>query len=318
MERQNGTFNSRLLTSSIVLILLLVGCAQTPKSCPAVPPRDLSEAAAFAGDDRLVFQFPLDDVGHDASPYFTNFCASSDGPESKRKYHAAEDFFQPAGTPVYAMADGRISFSGRMGGYGWLIIVDHPQANLYSLYGHLSPSRWHMRSGAVEKGDLIAYLGDSHENGGSREHPLRPHLHLGVRAGQRNDYPGMGEWRWQAGWISPCPRDLGWLHPSAIITSQEIPAGGFQGPASEFMAKWGRELLFIGIYLLGGVCMLVMAIRINKPFALVINSGFLTVAGWLFYNKGTRTSYVLFAMAIAFLAIGIYRFIRLRREANSV
>jgi len=64
--------------------------------------------------------------------------------------------------------------------------------------------------------------------------------------------------------------------------------------------------------------MLVMAIRINKPFALVINSGFLTVAGWLFYNKGTRTSYVLFAMAIAFLAIGIYRFIRLRREANSV
>ncbi len=29
---------------------------------------------------------------------------------------------------VYAMADGRVSFSGTAGGYGWLIIIDHPQA----------------------------------------------------------------------------------------------------------------------------------------------------------------------------------------------
>ena len=62
----------------------------------------------------------------------------------------------PAGTPVYAVADGEISFSGPMGGYGWLIIIDHPQANLYSLYGHLSPGRWRMESGTVEKGEMIA------------------------------------------------------------------------------------------------------------------------------------------------------------------
>ena len=41
---------------------------------------------------------------------------------------------------MYAIADGEISFSGSKGGYGWLIIIDHPQANLYSLYGHLSPA----------------------------------------------------------------------------------------------------------------------------------------------------------------------------------
>ena len=309
MKRQDGMFNPRLLTCSILLILL-AGCTQPPESCPPHPPVDLSEAAAFAGDDRLTFQFPLDEISYDASPFFTYFCESSDGPESARKYHAAEDFFQPAGTPVYAMADGKISFSGPMGGYGWLIIIDHPQANLYSLYGHLSPSRWRIESGTVEKGELIAYLGDSDENGGSLENPLRPHLHLGVRAGQRVDYSGMGEWRWQAGWIKPCPQDLGWLQPSAIITSQDIPVGGFPEPAAGFVAKWGVELLFAGIYLFGGACMLVFAIRKNKPFVLIINGGLLIVAGWIFYSKGTKMSYALFAMAVLLLAIGIYKFIR--------
>ena len=120
---------------------------------------------------------------------------SGRGPE----YHAAEDYLRPAGTPVYAIADGDLSFSGPMGGYGWLIIIDHPQFNLYSLYGHLSPSRWAHETGPVAKGELIGYLGDDDENGGSAENPLRPHLHLGLRAGQRQDYPGNGQWRWMAG-----------------------------------------------------------------------------------------------------------------------
>jgi len=196
MKKQDGRFNPCLLTIPILLILMLAGCAQSPGACRAFSSADLSGVASFAEDDRLPFQFPLDEVGHGTSPFFTNFCESSNGPESARMYHAAEDFFRPAGTPVYAIADGNISFSGSRDGYGWLIIIDHPQANLYSLYGHLSPSRWQIESGTVEKGELIAYLGDSDENGGSSEHPLEPHLHLGVRAGQRADYPGMGEWRW--------------------------------------------------------------------------------------------------------------------------
>jgi hypothetical protein len=310
MKKQAGIFDPRLLTISILLILMLAGCAQSPGACRAFPSADLSGVASFAKDDQLMFQFPLDDASPDASPFFTNFCESSDGPESARKYHAAEDFFRPAGTPVYAMADGNISFSGPMDGYGGLIIIDHPQANLYSLYGHLSPSRWWRETGMVEKGELIAYLGDSDENGGSSEHPLKPHLHLGVRAGQRADYPSTGEWRWQAGWISLCPQDIGWLQPSVIITSQEIPAGGFPEPSSGFVAKWGVELLFVGFYLVGGVCMLVFAIKKNKPFILVITGGAMIAAGWIFYSKGTRMSYALFAMAILFLVIGIYRLIR--------
>jgi murein DD-endopeptidase MepM/ murein hydrolase activator NlpD len=197
-----------------------------------------------------------------------------------------------------------------MGGYGWLIIIDHPQANIYSLYGHLSPSRWRIDSGMVEKGDLIAYLGDSDENGGSSEHPLEPHLHLGVRAGQRSDYPAKGEWRWMAGWIKICPQDLGWLRPSLIIATQEIPVGGFPEPTAGFVAKWGDDLLTTGFYLLWGAGMLVYAIRKNKPFVLVITGSLLIVAGWIFYSKGAKMSYALFAMAVLLAAIGIYKFIR--------
>ena len=312
MNRQNGMFNPCLLTSSILLILLLAGCAQSSESCPSFSPVDLSDAEEFTRDDNLPFQFPLDGRVY-AAPFSTGFAAYgrvTRGGSSFYEYHAAEDSLQPAGTPVHAMADGQVSFSGPMGGYGWLIIIDHPQGNLYSLYGHLSPSRWRLKSGTVEKGELIAYLGDSDENGGSAEHPMRTHLHFGVRAGQRSDYPGMGEWRWQAGWIKLCPQDLGWLQPSPIIISQNIPVGGFPEPAAGFMAKWGLEILFAGIYLFGGVCMLVYAIRKNKPFVLVIAGGVLIVAGLIFHSKGMKMSSALFAMAVLLSVIGIYKVIR--------
>jgi len=313
MKRQDGMFNPRLLNISILLILLLAGCAQSSEPCPLHLPGDLSGVDAFAWDDVLPFRFPLDGFAGDAAPVSTGFCASG-GPKSARKYHAAEDFLRPAGTPVYAMADGKISFSGPMGGYGWLIVVDHPQANLYSLYGHLSPSRWRRESGTVVKGELIAYLGDSDENGGSAKRPLRTHLHFGVRAGQRSDYSGIGEWRWQAGWIKPCPSDLGWLQPSAIITSQDIPVGGFPEPAVGFLVIWGLELLLTGVYLFGGACMLVFAIRRNKPFLLVLSGVVLIAAGWIFFSKGMTMSYVLFSTAVLCSAIGIYKLIRRSRE----
>jgi murein DD-endopeptidase MepM/ murein hydrolase activator NlpD len=303
-------FNPRLLAGSILLIFLLAGCASSPGVCPPNPYADLSGVAAFAGDDTLLFRFPLDEVSNDASPSFTYFSANSDGPESTRKHHAAEDFFHPAGTPVYAVADGKVSFSGSMGGYGWLVIIDHPQANLYSLYGHLSPSRWRIEPGPVEKGELIAYLGDSHENGGTLEQPLEPHLHLGLRAGQRADYSPKGELRWMAGWIKPCPQDVGWLQPSEIIASQGIPLGGFPQPAVSFLANWGIEVLFTAIYLIGGMSMLVFAIKKDKPLLIIFSGVVLLATGWFFNNDGWKMSYALFAVAILLLTVGIYKLVR--------
>ena len=197
-------FRLRLWIFLGILVFLSTACStQYPEMCPSSTPVGLDNAGEIASDGSLPFRFPLDASPIDENRYFGWFGVSNECTPDivdcyefpEEKFHAAEDYKRPAGTPVYAMADGEISFSGRAGGYGWLILIDHPQANLYSLYGHLSPSRWKLKSGTdVARGDLIAYLGDSHENGGSQEQPLDPHLHFGIRAGQTADYPAKGEW----------------------------------------------------------------------------------------------------------------------------
>jgi len=306
--------NYRGLIGAVLLAVLLAGCgASSPASCPPYVPIDLSAAEAYAEDDSLPFRFPLDDHSifsrlHPFSAGFAVYGRTTRGME----YHAAEDILSPAGTPVYAMADGVVSFSGPMGGYGWLVIVDHPDANLYSLYGHLSPSRPKIEPGAVKKGELLGYLGDSDENGGTSEAPMRPHLHFGVRVGQRADYPAAGVWRWQAGWIPACPQDRGWLQPSMVITGQAIPAGGFPGPAGSILELHGLEALLAGIYLFGGVCVVVYATRRDKPTALFAYGAMMLVAGLFFGIRGWWMAYAVFAVAGAVIVLGVYRVTRRR------
>lgn len=302
------------------LVLLLAACsAQFPETCPSSTPVGLIDAHEIASDDSLPFRFPLDESTVDENLFFGWFAVSNDcAPDivdcyeyPVRQFHAAEDYKRPAGTPVFAMADGRISFSGMAGGYGWLIIIDHPQANLYSLYGHLSPSRWKLVAGVeVKRGDLIAYLGDSDENGGSEEEPLEPHLHFGVRAGQTADYPARGEWRFQAGWIRLCPQDLGWLQPSAVITSQEIPAGGYPQPRVGFFTRWGLDLLITSTYTIGGAGMLIFAVRKKIRFLLPFPGIIVVVAGIVFHNNRMVSNYALLVIGILIVAAGICYYIR--------
>jgi hypothetical protein len=291
-------------------LIASAGCQGAPEACPEVPYADLSGVASLIDKSHLPFRFPLDQVGSETSYSYTHFCAARSGSDSGRTYHAAEDYFQPAGTPVYAMAEGIISYSGPMRGYGWLIIIDHPQANLYSLYGHLSPSRWRMESGAVAKGELIAMLGDSHENGGSSEYPLEPHLHLGIRAGQRSDYPGMGQWRWQAGWITPCPVDLGWLQPSAVIADQRIPQGGFPDPEAPFFALWWIEVLIASIYVIGAVSVLIFSLRKRAPVWAILGGGMMFTASWFLRIKAAQVSTLVFGLAIVLSAVGLVLAVR--------
>ena len=319
-DRQNLSSKRYLIVSCILLAFLIAGCSQSATNCNEQPYTDLSEALGYAEDDQLPFQFPLDELG--LEPYGDHtparFCRGSwekEGEEEKRKYHAAEDYHLPAGSPVYAFADGEISFSGPMGGYGWLIIIDHPQHNIYSLYGHLSPSRWYLESGtAVEKGDLIAYLGDPDENGGSAKNPLVTHLHFGIRAGQRTDYPGQGEWRWMAGWISPCPSDVGWLTPSAVISGQEIPPGGFPMPEGSFYEKWQGEIILGSIYALCGVVVLFNSFKKKNAIMAIIYGITMVIASWYFSIKGTRIQYALYGMAAIGFGVALYQYLQGRSK----
>jgi murein DD-endopeptidase MepM/ murein hydrolase activator NlpD len=293
-------------------VLLFSSCSTPAASCPLTTPIGLDTAAAIAADKTLPFRFPLDLSSLDQEPYHAWF-GDVNIRGDDHQYHAAEDYHRPAGTPVYAVAAGEVSFSGTAGGYGWLIIVDHPQFNLYSLYGHLSPSRWNHKPGSVLRGDLLGYLGDPDENGGSRENPLEPHLHFGMRAGQRADYPGRGEWRWMAGWIKLCPQDIGWLQPSLVITIGTAPAGGYPAPDPGFLVRWGIEILVTLAYTAVGVSILACAIRRRIHVLFLAPGLLLTAAGIVLPANRMLTTCALLAVGIILTGIGACRLVALRK-----
>ncbi len=297
------------MVRTVLLVLACVaGASCAAATCPLPVPVDLSDAGAYARHDSLPFRFPLETHRLLASDdaIRTGFAAA--GRTSRgNEYHAAEDYPLPAGAPVYAMADGRVSYSGRMGGYGWLVIIDHPQFDLYSLYGHLSPSRWAIEPGPVAKGDRIGSIGDADENGGTPERPMAPHLHLGVRAGRRADYPGSGQWRWMAGWVAPCPQDLGWLQPSAIIAAQHVPAGGFVAPQGGFFAKWGIEILLGIACSIAAVGVSIFAVRRDQTLVLFVAGAALYAIAWLLQDHTTRVGTLIRGLSVLLVAIGAVR-----------
>ena len=325
MKKKSCKYTPRSWIVLGIVILFLTGCAtEYPESCPSNTPVGLLDADEIASDESLPFRFPLEESTIDETLYFGWFGVSNEcTPEimskltggcyeyPERNFHAAEDYKRPAGTPVYAMADGKISFSRTANLYGWLVLIDHPQSNLYSLYGHLSPSRWTIEAGTeVERGDLIGYLGDTWENGGSREQPVQTHLHFGIRAGQVADYPVKGEWRYMGGWLKLCPQDVGWLQPSMIITSQEIPTGGYPQPEVHFLIRWGTELIITSTYGLFGVGFLITAIGKKSRLLMIIPGIILIVAGIVLRNRYVVNTYVLLGIGMIVISVGIYAFIR--------
>ena len=85
--------------------------------------------------------------------------------------HTGVDFAAPRGTPVRAIAEGKIVFSGRQSGYGNIVKIDHP-GRYDSAYAHLDRIAKNMRKGAsVKKGDIIGYVGSTGLATG-------PHLHF--------------------------------------------------------------------------------------------------------------------------------------------
>lgn len=86
--------------------------------------------------------------------------------------HHGVDVAVPTGTPVTAAAAGRVSFAGWNGGYGYLVSIDHGN-RIETRYAH--NSRIVVRVGQhVQRGDLIAYSGNTGRSTG-------PHVHFEIR-----------------------------------------------------------------------------------------------------------------------------------------
>ena len=90
--------------------------------------------------------------------------------------HAGIDFKGPIGSPIYAAADGRVTFAGQKSGYGNAIEITHANG-LLTRYAHLS--RIGVRVGQqVTAGTTIGGLGSTGRSTG-------PHLHFEVRINDR-------------------------------------------------------------------------------------------------------------------------------------
>lgn len=73
--------------------------------------------------------------------------------------HLAVDYAAPAGTPIWAVADGRVEFAGWAGGNGYTVTVRH-RANFKTMYNHLSRFGKGIRAGAaVKQRQVIGYVG---------------------------------------------------------------------------------------------------------------------------------------------------------------
>lgn len=90
----------------------------------------------------------------------------------KREYHKGHDIGAPRGTPIVATADGMVKFSGRNGGYGKMIVIDHGYEYI-TRYAHAS-KLLKKKGDRVKRGDLIALVGNTGRSTG-------PHVHYEVR-----------------------------------------------------------------------------------------------------------------------------------------
>lgn len=136
-------------------------------------PENLPQQTAFYG---------LGPYGEKRSVYATDQFADSASPE-RRTRHLGIDVFAAAGTPVYAPLAGVVEFvtyNSDPLDYGNTLILRHslPDGTVFfTLYGHLAGTLPNLLTAGqkVEPGQLIAHLGDWHENGG-----WSPHIHFQV------------------------------------------------------------------------------------------------------------------------------------------
>lgn len=115
------------------------------------------------------YQFPV--AGKDNNAMQSFWGAGRDGGV---RLHEGIDIFAAKGTPVVAVADGRVSFSGEKGLGGKQVWLHEKVTDFSTYYAHLDS--FIVTAGAVVKaGDTLGYVGNTGNAAGGA-----PHLHFGV------------------------------------------------------------------------------------------------------------------------------------------
>ena len=114
--------------------------------------------------------------------------------------HLGVDYAAATGTPVWAAADGRVTYAGRKGPNGNLVVVRH-SGGFETAYAHLHRIKSGIRPGTfVKQRELIGFVGSTGRSTG-------PHLHFGLKKYSR--------------YIDPLDELNG---PGARMPSRELPA----------------------------------------------------------------------------------------------
>ncbi len=92
------------------------------------------------------------------------------------RMHQGIDYLARYGTPVFAVANGRITSAGWNGGYGLTVEIKHP-SGLSTQYAHLSSMGVH-NGQTVRRGQVIGRVGSTGKSTGA-------HLHFNLLSGRR-------------------------------------------------------------------------------------------------------------------------------------
>ncbi len=104
--------------------------------------------------------------------FSSEFGSRRDPIHGHERHHAGLDIAAPSGTPVRAALSGTVVSSGRHGGYGNAVIVEHSDGT-EAVYAHCS--RLDVRAGErIRAGQTIAAVGSTGRSTG-------PHLHFELR-----------------------------------------------------------------------------------------------------------------------------------------
>ena len=74
--------------------------------------------------------------------------------------HKGIDIVAPRGTPVFAAADGRVTFTGQNGDFGYMVQIDHG-FGMVTRYAHISKNIPVKRGDVVKRGQKVAEVGMS-------------------------------------------------------------------------------------------------------------------------------------------------------------
>lgn len=110
----------------------------------------------------------------------------------QNKFHEGIDIGADYNTPVYAPANGKVTFVGWEGGYGNAVWIDNGEANginITSRYAHLNRANVNKGDTVYKGKSIIGYVGSSGKYSNGTPSSTGPHLHFEIRENGKSQNP---------------------------------------------------------------------------------------------------------------------------------